>query len=154
MKKSHSRKVLLFFLVLLFVSITVGCGSSTPNIAGLWEADFWNGAYIKFTADLKFFVYEDKNAAENNDHYEDGAYRFFEQNSRDCFSAINTIHYLIADSLVDESGDPLKRWAAAIEYDGDDHIILIKDDSCLADERWVYIDEEMNLDKLNLRRVE
>ncbi len=145
--KKNSSKVLLFFLVLLFVSITVGCGSTQPNIAGLWKADFWNGAFIRLNPDLNFLVYADHDVVKNNDHYADGEYRLYEQDGLNCF-----VFGKYEGTMVD-FGQVTTGLSGIIEYTSDDHIILTLDERCkyAGWEGWA---TGVDAEKLNLKRVE
>lgn len=147
MKKSHSRKILLFFLVPLFVSITIGCGSKQPNIAGLWEADFWNDAFIRLNPDLNLFVYADHDAAKNNDHYDFGEYRLYEQDGMSCF----VFGKYEGEAL--DFGKITTSLSGIIEYASDDHIILTLDEKCKWT-GWKVWDPGVDAEKLNLRRIE
>ena len=143
----NTSKVLLFLIVVLVASLSVGCGSSTPNIAGLWEADFWNDAFIRLSPDLNLFVYADRDAEKNNDYYDYGKYILFEQDGLNCFGFGKFEH------TITEFGMIVTGLSGRIEYASDDHIILTLDERCKY-AGWKVWATGVDVEKLNLRRIE
>jgi hypothetical protein len=143
--KNESRNVFLFLLVLLFVYIATGCGSKQPDIAGLWEADFWDGVFIKFAPNLQYYVYDDVDALDNKEQLGKGIYRFYEYNNQSCFGMANETAFLKGAS---------KFMGSAIEFIDNDQITLIADERCFLEEGWEHISGDANIETVNLKRVE
>lgn len=143
MKKANSRKVLLFFLVLLFVSITIGCGSTQPDIEGLWKADNWEGEYIEISSNRNYYRFMKSANIENRDFFDEGICHLTKQDDRDC---------LMLQSNPESDIESTYEWYA-VEFVSDDHMILYTDQD-FKNEQCLDTNAEANTEKINLRRIE
>ena len=108
------------FLILIMGTIICSGCSSTPDIKGLWQTDFWDGAYIRVAPENKFYVYENVTKAENNDPSINSIYGFFEQNDQQC----------LVFSMFEDASSMQTALSGIFELATDDHIILTLDDRC------------------------
>jgi len=135
-------KLRSFVFAVLIVLIINSC-SSTPDIKGLWQTDFWDGAYIRVAPENKFYVYENVTKAENNDPSINSIYGFFEQNDQQC----------LVFSMFEDASSMQTALSGIFELATDDHIILTLDDRCKygASKYW---DPGVEEKELNLIKVD
>jgi len=137
-------KRILVLLLVICIFLLNSC-SSTPKIEGLWQADFWDNAYVKFAPQLRFYAYANQAAIDNEDSSLKGEYRLSQLDEIECFFM----------GISNETmTDFIESLAAEVEFTDDKTITLKYNEACLIDDDWLFIGHEENSDEIHLIRMQ